>query len=41
MKSLEFKLWKKAFFYKERNIKKVGKIYKIVIKLHKKLRPLD
>ncbi len=34
MKSLEFKLWKKAFYYKNTN--KVAKIHSIILKLHKK-----
>lgn len=36
MKSLYFKLWKKAFYYKNINIKKVAIIYKIMLNLHKK-----
>ena len=36
MKSLYFKLWKKAFFYKNVNTNKVKKIYKILSKLYKK-----
>jgi hypothetical protein len=37
MKSLHFKLWKKAFFYNNINInpKKVEKIHKILLKLNK------
>lgn len=37
MKSLEFKLWKRAFYYKNRNIKKVAQIHRIILKLHKKI----
>jgi hypothetical protein len=36
MKSLVFKLWSKAFYYRNTNIKKVAKIHKIVLKLRKK-----
>jgi len=36
MKSLEFKLWSKAFYYRNTNIKKVAKIHKIMLKLRKK-----
>jgi hypothetical protein len=36
VKSLEFKLWSKAFYYRDTNIKKVAKIYKIMLKLRKK-----
>lgn len=37
VKSLYFKLWKRAFYYKHRNIKKVSKIHRIIQKLHKKM----
>jgi hypothetical protein len=33
MKSLEFKLWSKAFYYRNTNIKKVAQIHKIMLKL--------
>lgn len=33
MKSLELKLWSKAFYYRNTNIKKVAKIHKILLKL--------
>jgi hypothetical protein len=36
IKSLEFKLWSKANYYKNTNIDKVSKIHKIVLKLRKK-----
>jgi len=36
IKSLEFKLWSKAFYYRNINIKKVDKIYKLMLKLRKK-----
>lgn len=36
MKSLVFKLWSKAFYYRNTNIKKVAKIHKIMLKLRKK-----
>lgn len=35
MKSLIFKLWKKAFYYKKIDIKKVAKIHRIMLKFNK------
>jgi hypothetical protein len=37
MKSLEFKLWHKANILKNKKIDKISKIYKILVKLHKKI----
>jgi len=37
MKSFYFKLWMKAFYYKNININKVAKIYKIILNLRKKI----
>ena len=37
MKSLEFKLWSKANYYKKTNLSKLSKIHKIVLKLRKKM----
>lgn len=36
MKALEFKLWSKAYYYKDKNIKKTNKIYSIFLKIQKK-----
>jgi len=38
MKSLEFKLWSKALYYRETNLEKVNKIYSIFIKLKTKFK---
>jgi hypothetical protein len=37
MKSLEFKLWHKANILKNKKINKISKIYKILVKLQKKM----
>lgn len=36
IKSLHYKLWKRAFFYKNINQKKIAKIYQIMTKLYRK-----
>jgi hypothetical protein len=36
IKSLEFKLWHKANFYKDKNLKKVSKIHKTILKIQQK-----
>lgn len=38
MKSLEFKLWSKALYYRETNLEKVNRIYSILIKFKAKLK---
>jgi len=38
MKSLEFKLWSKALYYRETNLEKVNRIYSIFIKLKAKFK---
>lgn len=38
IKSLEFKLWSKALYYRDTNLKKVNKIYSIFIKLKTKFK---